>query len=72
MTPVTRKNISVDELTIGMIDILEIVTGASQSEIIRRGVGAYWLEMEPIIDKFLDDTQKKRARAIREKLAAKR
>lgn len=41
MSPMTRTNITLDDHTIRLIAEISTTTGASKSEIIRRGVVAY-------------------------------
>lgn len=45
MSPMTRTNITLDEATIKLIVAIATTTGASKSEIIRRGVLAYSAEL---------------------------
>ena len=51
MAPMTRTNITLDDHTIKLIAHISDSTGASKSEIIRRGVVAYALQltMQPLI-----------------------
>ena len=74
MTPVTRKNVSLDEITIHAIEVLEHVTGASKSEIIRRGVQAYWYSMEKMLQFYASSVPAKarEVEAITEQLSGRK
>jgi hypothetical protein len=66
MTPVTRANISLDDFTIALLDLLHEHLGASRSEIIRRGVGQYFLQVEPLLQELVDGKGKKAVRDLAE------
>jgi hypothetical protein len=60
MTPVTRSNFTLDDLTIELIDAMADVLRIKKSEIVRQGVGAYFLQMEKMLTFMADGTANER------------
>ena len=73
MTPVTRLNITLEPFDIELLGFMADLFGSSKSEIIRRGLYAFWMENEKAIEALLLVTPGMQpvAASIRKSLAAK-
>lgn len=64
MTPVTRMTVTLDDQAVEILALLEKATGASKSELIRRGLVNHWFAMEKVIAHMLNGDELARARQL--------